>query len=52
MPTTIAMYADFFVPTGPAYPVPQTETLEQPSPLRNVPSVTTYSAYEDPVTAD
>ncbi len=28
---------------------PESESLEQPSPLRNVPSVTTNGAYEKPV---
>ena len=46
------MYAEFFIFMGPLQPVSEADTLEQPSPLRYVPSVTTYSAYEDPVIAD
>ncbi len=41
-------YAEFFHYAGPV-DVPESESLEQPSPLRNVPSVTTIGAYEKPV---
>ena len=45
-------YVEMFQYVAPSYTSPGTEdhsSLEQPSPLKFVPSVVTYGAYEEPL---
>ncbi|MFO0706714.1 MAG: hypothetical protein U0412_07645 [Nitrospira sp.] len=52
-PTLETQYEQFFQPLVQIYGSPslliEETSLEQPSPLRTVPSVVTYGAYEEPL---
>ena len=45
-------YEKVFRPFLTVMPVPDEQSLEQPSPFKPVPSVATYGIYEDPVMDD